>query len=151
MHLLSPDTPSQDDTGSLPDSMANVLQRLRRREDIRHQKYLEQLARVEKLAQEMLSATEEGAPSVKMVLEEQSRSVTPLLAVRDAVESFGECDFTLDQLCARIADRFPGECFSRAAISRRLYDLRQGQEPFVANVVSSDVTGGLAECSKATE
>jgi hypothetical protein len=54
---------------------------------------------------------------------------SPLQLVRRSVESFGSYEFTLDQLCGKLAETTSG--LTRMTISRRLYDLRRGPDPLV--------------------
>jgi hypothetical protein len=55
----------------------------------------------------------------------------PLHVVHEAARTFGDDQFTFDDLCQRVREMFPSIQIDRDEVSRRFYDLRQGQSPIV--------------------
>ena len=123
-------------------NVLSVLESLRLHEESRHQRSLDHLNRVTQLIQEIAKGTEAAGPGVMVyftsAVERTGLVLTPIQIVREAVETFGENEFTLGQLCARVQQKFPGIHLGRTVVSRRLYDLRHGHDPLVVTVEPSD-------------
>ena len=73
---------------------------------------------------------------------EDSAPLNHLEIVRASARTFGAEHFTVDQLCVRVAETFPGMVLDRQTISRRLFDLRN-EDNAVVNLVSENLPSGV--------
>jgi len=127
-----------------PDSSgaARVQEQLLLRLESHRQSCLAKLNEATRLILEVAAFTHRDPLSIlagpAMYVDSQNRRLTPIRVVREAARSFGDDQFTLDDLCRRVREKFPSVQLDREVVSRRLYDLRQGQNPVVA--CASDVT-----------
>lgn len=117
-----------EDADAVALSAGSFLIWLRNQEAALHQTRLKQLDDLDRLVAELT------AGGVSVPIRERTRrrrEDAPLQIVRKCVEAFDGQEFTLDDLCSKIAEKFPDKPLGRMTVSRRLYDLRRGADPLV--------------------
>lgn len=98
----------------------------------RHIRRLRRIARALQSAEVVVDMPR--PPSVCSPVMISQRRPSALQVVSESVRTFGPDQFTLEQLCSRVAAIFPDVELDREVISRRLYDLRCGAKPSVVVV-----------------
>jgi len=100
-----------------------------------HSKHIRRLRRIARALQSAEVVVDmPRPPSVCSPVLVAQRRPSALQVVSESVRSFGADEFTLEQLCSRVAAKFPEMELDREVVSRRLYDLRGGAKPSVVAV-----------------